>query len=129
MLVKPNSEFPILYQKNFTKVKVVYRLEDADGEGPFAFAQLCSSYLVSHYDPEELWKVMRQRVCKKTFSKNALESCYGLMIFGWRTRTLYNKFFKPGGQEACAVLGYNLVEYRPTCYIPLPDGQVMFVRP
>lgn len=129
MIIKAGTHFPILHQKNYTKIKAVYRLEDSDGDGPFGKDQACSEFLKEHYDPEAMWEVLRKHVCKKTFSKKNLQECYGTMIFGWRTRQLYNRFFKKDGQAGALALGYQLAVYKPKIYIPLPDGQVMFQRP
>lgn len=40
-----------------------------------------------------------------------------------------SSFFKEGGEAACNRLGFRLEVYSPRVYIPLPDGQVMFIRP
>lgn len=88
-----NDYYPILHQKNFTKINEVYRLEDEEGYGPFSLDQPCAAYLRSHMDPEDLWNVMAHQVCSKTFTKSELQKCYGTMVFGWRTKRLYKQFF------------------------------------
>lgn len=102
--------------------KPVYRLEDAQGHGPYHGEQACVFHLTPHYDPKDLFRAMG-------LSQDWLEGLSNAgLVFGWRTQDLYRQFFKPGGLAACQRLGFERSVFRPTLRLDLPDGQVMFLR-
>lgn len=105
-----------------TDPPAVYRLEDAQGRGPFSGEQVCVPHLQPHFDPEDLvaWMGLPQDALK------ALTTAH--FVFGWRSQRHYRAFFQPRGQAACRDLGFTLVTYYPTLRWDLPDGQVLFAR-
>lgn len=101
--------------------KPVYRLEDAQGHGPFHGEQACMRYLTPHYDPKDLFTVME-------LPQDFLEGLTNAgLVFGWRTQALFRQFFKRGGQTGCRKLGFDQCVW-PTLRMDLPDGQVLFLR-
>jgi hypothetical protein len=100
----------------------VYRLENAQGHGPFHGERVCMPHLTPHYQPKDLFTVMG---LPQDFLEGLTDA--GL-VFGWRTQALYRQFFKSGGMAVCRSLGFDRCVFRPTLRLDLPDGQVLFLR-
>ena len=100
----------------------VYRLENAQGHGPFSGDQACVNYLESHFDPCDLvaWIGFPSELLKTLSEAH--------FVFGWRSQKHYRTFFKPNGKRACRELGFTQVTYRPELRFDFPDGQVLFAK-
>lgn len=102
--------------------RLVYRLENEHGHGPYGGDRVCMEYLVPHYEPVDLFRAMG-------LSEDVLEGLGNAgLVFGWRTKRLYRRFFKRGGQAACRRLGFGCHPFNPALRLDLPDGQVMFLK-
>ena len=101
--------------------RIVYRLENAEGVGPFYGKRPCMPYLVPHRKPEDMFALLK--VPKPAFKAMSRAG----MLFGWRTQRHYRRFFGPKGQGACRALGFDQAIYRPTVRLDFPDGQVWFL--
>lgn len=102
--------------------KKVYRLENADGHGPFHGDQRVVGNLQAHFDPEAMMKsIGYPKEVLVVLSKAGF-------VFGWRTRKLYRAFFKKGGESVCRANGFTCRVYEPALKFVFPDGQVIFSR-
>lgn len=102
--------------------RLVYRLEDATGAGPYAGDQACSKFLQPHADPDRLLAMFG-------YPNEVLEALSAAgFVFGWSTLKEYRNFFYKNGEQKCRELGFNRVDYRPDIRFNLPDGQVMFLK-
>lgn len=100
----------------------VYRLEDANGNGPYSGEQVCVKFIEPHADPDRLLAMFG-------YPDEVLKALSGAgFVFGWSTLKEYRNFFSKGGQKECSALGFNRVDYRPEIRFNLPDGQVMFLK-
>lgn len=100
----------------------VYRLENEHGHGPYRGDRACMAHLVPHYEPADLFRAMG-------LSEDVLEGLGNAgLVFGWKTKRLYRRFFKRGGQAGCRRLGFECYLFTPALRLDLPDGQVMFLK-
>lgn len=101
----------------------IYRLEDAEHNGPFFAEQKTCKYLTPHRDPEK--SLEGSELTLKDFKK-LIKAQY---IFGWVSDELYHQFFKrvkQDGEKKCYSLGMRKIIYTTNDYFLLSDGQVIF---
>lgn len=105
-----------------TQRKFVYRLENAQGHGPYHGNQDCVGYLRPHHDPATM-------IVKIDLPKEILQALSKAgFVFGWRSKKLYGSFFKRSGQQHCKSLGFECRVYQPVFRFDFPDGQVLFSK-
>lgn len=103
----------------------VYRLEDPEGNGPFAKEQAICTYLSQHNDPTEKHMLDSIRHTRKQFDAESHR-----YIFGWSSQKKARAFVKAGKRNVVAMLGWRINCYRVYKHSTMRfhDGQVMFRR-
>ena len=103
--------------------RLVYRLENEEGKGPFYGEQTEVPYLKNCQTPHSLCEAMGYPIELIHVLTNMGFVC------GWGTRRAYREFFHPGGMAQAKAQGYRCRIYRPDFALVLPDRQVLFLKP
>lgn len=127
------ADFPLMTSPEYFKVSRVYRMENSDGVGPIVGITRQDNllrYLKGHMLPHLGIKLNRQVYPEcAIFSRELYEPIFKNGVYGWRSREHYDAFFIDDGEERFKAAGFHLVEYEPEIYVPMPDGQVLFLKP
>lgn len=132
-MIDDPAKYPLVFSHDYFKVERVYRMEDRDGNGPIvgptANIHRLHACMKGHLLPNAGILINRQMYPDVELFQR--ENYYALLkagSFGWRSRELYDAFFFDGGEAKCNEAGFFLVEYEPKVFMPMPDGQVLFLK-
>lgn len=102
----------------------VYRLENAEGKGPFYGEQdNLEGILKPHVKSGDALEAMG-------YQPSIASVLYSIgFVCGWRTRTAYTDFFCEGGKREMYNRGYRCKVYRPKIALIVPGEQVLFLKP
>lgn len=104
---------------------LVYRLEDADGNGPFFKHQPIATYLHMHNDPTEDHMLASIRHTRQQFDRYLKP-----YLFCWSTKKKAREFVRSHKRNVVHALGWRINCYRVYRHstVRFHDGQVMFLR-
>lgn len=128
------TDFPLLSSPDYFDVGTVYRMENADGAGVFLNMAARDAKVYRQFK-NHLLPIVGIQLNRERFPDHPMfvqSYYYPLLkkgVWGWRSRELYDAFFISEESESiCNAAGFYLVEYQPKTFIPMPDGQVLFLK-
>lgn len=100
----------------------IYRLETAEGNGPFFKDQEIVSYLIQHNDPTEQHMLDSIKHTRKQFDQLTD------YVYAWKSKKLANAFVKAKYRNVISLLGWRVNRYKVSKHsvIRFHDGQVLF---
>lgn len=104
---------------------LVYRLENAQGRGPFIGEQVGQLHFLRHF--KNITEHFEELGLPMELASVLIKLGF---VWGWTSREHYREFFtNPQGRWEAKRLGYRCRVYQPEFSFTLPDGQVAFLKP